>query len=212
MSEQEPVSLPATRRDAAVTLAEENRRLQSADWLLQLPQLNGDEQKMIELQRQCYNAFLAKEVSLRDVAVQFSVPMAVLSDWAKLGKWSDRRLALRNDLLVQVEQEYLEFVKSNRVQTASGILESVNPLVEKIAKAMGETLDAGPGPVNTIDLRRFAEALKSVSDIVQQAVALSGALPVPVKPEQEKSVGDGPGGKPAFFRMDVNGPVNIRQE
>jgi len=194
------------RKSSAITAQ------QSQDWLIQMPQLADDETKMLELMRQAYNAYLSTDASLRDVAVKFNIPIAVLHDWDKMGKWSDRRMAFRNELLLDAERSYLAFVKDNRTATAQEIVTEVRPLISKMALHMSAMMDSGDDPlakyeIDTVGLRRMAEALKYVSDIVSKAVGLDSPLPQMAKTETEKT--EATSGKMPFLNMNVRGPVTI---
>lgn len=173
-------------------------------WLERLPQLEGNEAKLLTLVEKCYSAFLAGTASIKDLAVEFNVPVDVMSSWAREGKWLRRREDFRQELLVNVEMEYADFVRQKRVRTAEDIVENLGPRIGQIGEAIGTALELG----EYTNVRRLAESLKHVSDIVTRTVGLDAPLPTSDRPNIQK-MEDESGGKPAFFSLNHRGPLNI---
>jgi hypothetical protein len=177
---------------------------QNQEWLDKMPQLENDEKRMLAIMDQCYNAFLAGSDTIRELAVKQDIPYDVIHAWAKGGKWVERRELFRQELLVNVEMEYAEFVRRERVGTAQEIVDSVRPLIRDIAEGLASAVQQD----NTVGVRRLAEALKHVSDIVSKAVGLDAALPQSDRPAVAKNVTE-EGGKQPFFNINTQGPVSI---
>lgn len=176
-------------------------------WLDKMPQLENDERRLLALIDQCYNSFLSGSRDLRALAVEFGVPHDVLNEWSRRGKWLQRRDDFRQELLVNVEMAYAEFVKQERVNTAKEIVDNVRPLIGDIASG----LSAATQNNDTTAVRRLAEALKHVSDIVSKAAGLDAPMPqsdrpVTAKAEAQENV------KPPFFNITAKGPVTISSD
>lgn len=185
------------------------------EWLARLPALNNDEAKLLALMAECYNTFLAGAKGTRELSVEFNIPLDLLNDWARRGKWLQRRDDLRQELLVSVEIEYADFVRRERVGTAEEIVRSVRPLITTIAVAIERALTPdADGFIDenkaTVSARRLAESLKHISDVVSKAVGLDAPMPqsdrVAMVPGKQDS---GQQAKPAFFNINTSGPVSI---
>jgi hypothetical protein len=177
---------------------------QNQEWLDKMPQLENDEKRMLAIMDQCYNAFLAGSETIRELAVKQDIPYDVIHSWAKGGKWVERRELFRQELLVNVEMEYAEFVRRERVATAQEVVESVRPLIKDIAEGIASAVQQD----NTVAVRRLAESLKHVSDIVSKAVGLDAPLPQSDRPAVAKNAIE-EGGKQPFFNINTQGPVSI---
>jgi len=178
---------------------------QNQEWLDKMPQLENDEKRMLALMDQCYNAFLAGSETIRELAVKQDIPYDVIHAWAKSGKWVERRELFRQELLVNVEMEYAEFVRRERVGTAQEIVDSVRPLIKDIAEGIASAAQQE----NTVAVRRLAEALKHVSDIVSKAVGLDAPMPQSDRPADAKNAAP-EGGKQPFFNINVGPPAVVR--
>lgn len=188
-------------KSAALTQKVANRH---ADWLERLPHLENDEARLLQLIEKCYTSFLSGNGTAKDVAVEYNIPVDLVSTWARQGKWMRRREEFRQELLVNVEMDYAEFVRKNRVRIAEEIVAGVGPRISQISDAIQSALDSEEYKY----VRSLSESLKHVSELVTKAVALDGNLPSSDRPNIQQ-LGDEPGAKPAFFNINTQGPVQI---
>jgi hypothetical protein len=173
-------------------------------WLEKLPQLEGNEARLLELIERCYSTFLAGTAGVRDLALEYNIPVEVIATWAREGKWLRRRDDFRQELLVSTEMDYAEFIRKNRVKTAEEIVAKLQPKIGEISDAIATALSLG----EYTNVRRLAESLKHVSDIVTKTVGLDAPIPVSDRPAMQKGSDDS-GVKQPFFNINTRGPVQI---
>lgn len=195
--------MPATSNLTSVSLANKVSK-KHEQWLEKMPQLENSEAKLLELIERCYSVFLAGTATVRDLALEFNVPLEIISAWAREGKWLRRRDDFRQELLVNLEMEYAQFIRENRVKTAQDIVEKLQPKIGQIGDAISTALDLG----EYTNVRRLAESLKHVSDIVTKTVGLDSPIPTSDRPALQKSADD-TGAKQPFFNINTRGPVQI---
>jgi len=176
------------------------------DWLDRLPHLENDEARLLDLISKCYSSFLAGSADLKQLAVDFNLPVDIVAHWAREGKWLSRREDFRQELLVNVEMDYAEFVRRERVKTAEEIISKLQPKIGNIAEAIDTALSLG----EYTNVRRLAESLKHVSDIVTKAVGLDAPLPQSERTNQARLMAADQTKQP-FFNINTRGPVQITQ-
>lgn len=170
--------------------------------LERLPALQGDERKLMTLVSDLYQDFLASGKNLRDLALEYHVPVDIVLSWAKEGRWVERRDIFRNELMVDLEIDYAKFIKDNRTKAAQSILDAIGPRLTSLA----DGLDAAIRENKSTDVRRYAEAAKAMADIVTKITGLDTPLqPMTVKTEVVEDKG---GGKPAWV-INATGPISI---
>lgn len=176
------------------------------EWLEKMPQLENNEAKLLALVEKCYSSFLSSTASVRDLAVEYNVPIEVMAAWAREGRWLRRREEFRQELLVNVEMDYADFVRKNRVKTAEEIVGNLGPKIGQIGEAISTALDLG----EYTNVRRLAESLKHVSDIVSKAVGLDAPMPSSERTLVQKTAEE-INAKQPFFNINTRGPVQISQ-
>jgi hypothetical protein len=172
-------------------------------WFERMPQLERTEAKLLSLIEKCYSTFLSGTSSVQEIATEFNIPVDILATWSREGKWMKRREEFRQELLVNVEMDYANFVKRNRVKVAEEIVREVKPRLGQLSQAIGAALDSGDYKY----VRSLSESLKHVSDLVTKTVGLDAPLPTSDRPNIQQVEGEAI--KPAFFSINAKGPVQI---
>ena len=157
-----------------------------------------------------YDMYMNSDKDMTDIAVELGIKRDVIAEWAKRGGWQMRKAQMVEELLRAADDRIKLFLVENRLPTLRRHLSAGKKLEVAIELAIDEIMaraEQEGRPLDTLALKRLAEALASVTnvtaravataDILQQASAQGGAgrqplVMIGVMPQAPAQAGQGP--------------------
>lgn len=149
----------------------------------ELPPVQGTEFTSVEhydpkVMAAAYDRFLKTDLSIVDIAIDLSVPAAVVARWAKKGGWVARKQEIVDALMAQKDAEYRQLIIEHRVPVMKRHLElsakgesvisnALDELVERQAK--GATIKPG-------EIKALGDAAGSFTGISARTVGVSDKI------------------------------------
>jgi hypothetical protein len=118
-----------------------------------------------------YELYLTTDLTPKDMSIELCVPEKVILAWAVEGKWMERKQQLELEYFLRADNVYRRFMADRKPDVAKRHLE----IAEKLEKAIGAMVDLAlkdPDNVSPADLKRYAEALSSVTGVSARAVGI----------------------------------------
>lgn len=162
------VQCPAERVTAVEVLPPERKRTAVA------PVNEYDDPAVTrETMGKIYEAYLTSKLTVRELSVEYGVPVRTIVDMIDRYGWAQRKAQLDLEELGKVDGRYRKFVAEKKQPVAERQLAVSDKLIELLDKLLTDAGKSEDGRVSATELRRIAEALKSAADVGARVVGLS---------------------------------------
>jgi len=126
----------------------------------------------VEVKARAYELFLHTDLDLTDLAISLNVPRHVVLTWSRKGKWNDRKQDLELEAFRAAETRYRRFLTEHKLPTIERHLKAAT-LVEEAVIAAVEQAKQNNGVIDSMVLRRLAEALSSSAGVSSRAAGVT---------------------------------------
>lgn len=127
-----------------------------------------------EVIAKAYELYLKATQDPVDIAINLGVSKETVCEWITQGKWRVRRNAIVKELLQSKDDDFKQFLASQRLTTAKRHSDIAKDYEEAIAGFLKDVKDKG-GSLNDMQLKRLSEALSACAGVSARAGGLSDA-------------------------------------
>ena len=133
------------------------------------------------------------------------IPLDVCEKMIRNFGWRTKRVEALQEQQVAAATSQVAFINNVRVAEATRIVNSIGPVIERLAAEINAALD-GDGEYRTSDARRLSEALSQLTGSLMTAAGIDGK--VPEMPEGVAAA-SGENKKQPWVSIHATGPVRI---
>lgn len=130
--------------------------------------------KSAEQQAQAYELYLSGQTQRAICEILAPLEPRTLAGWVRRGGWVARRKEAQDELLTTVDEQYINWVKSKRLNIAKKQIEVSEKIIDHVEHTLDEReLDKEAHGWAPQDLQYLARTFKDASDIQAKAVNIT---------------------------------------
>lgn len=129
--------------------------------------------RALEQQARAYKLYLSGKIPIAEISKQVEVSEATIKKWISDGGWRDRKTAIHQEIMSDVESEIRQKSGEVRFEFLDRQLDICRQLENRILeKLRKKTPEGKPTYINDRQLVRYSNAFKNVSERVAQLLGL----------------------------------------
>jgi hypothetical protein len=122
----------------------------------------------VRVQKRAYELFLTTPKDWTEIAVELEIPVTTVVAWSKAGNWIQRRHEILTELLRSTESQCAKELMAQKLPELREQLE----IGRRLEQEVKTQLEAKPGELKTVELRRLAEVFAQATAVTCRALSL----------------------------------------